>query len=271
MPLRVAAALAAGVAVFFVVQGIARLVADGYSGIRLRGLPGGRWVAGTMPGRVQDPSLVQLAVLAGLPAEVSGRWQRRRWWMAVGAALLAVASGWGGWFFPVLAGFGGWYAPRFYLSRLAARRQQLLQRALPGLLERLALASEAGLNLRQSLRVAAERSHGPLGELMQRVLARLDLGLGLAASLKPELAGIAPGPLRLVLLAIAKGERLGASLKELSQEQAALARRLAFYELQRAVEALPLKLTLCGLCFLFPPLFVVLLVPTLLTLFRSGW
>lgn len=237
-----------------------------------------RWGQAAGPG---DPGLPAgepfkaMANQAGLtPAQLNHLWSQRPvhtlLGLAGGLAAAALLS------LPVtpvaFAGaLAGWWWLRWRLGRAAAHRQRLLEEELPVFVERFSLGSQAGLNVRQAFRLAAGRTQGPLGELARRVLDRMELGAGLEEALAPELAGVAPGPVRLVLTSLAQAERVGASLTAIIRQQADFVRQLGFFRLQQSIEALPLKLTICGIIFLFPPVFIVLLVPNLISFFQAGW
>lgn len=255
-----------------------------------RGSGVGRLAAGTAavrsqgesdPTRDAPPELARLGPLAGLPPAELPAWHRRRThaaWLGGALGLVAgAATGAGGSAVVVsmLTALGGaylgLYLPLHYLGRAARRRQAALRAALPAFLERFVLAAAAGLGVRQCLRLATRQAAGELGAVTGRMMRRLDVGADLREALAPELPGLEPGPVRLVLGALVRGETLGVALIDLAEEQARFVRQLSAYEVERRVDALPLKLTLCGIVFLFPPVFVVVLVPNLLAFLRGGW
>lgn len=157
------------------------------------------------------------------------------------------------------------------LRSVAERRQRQLNAALPAFLDRFTLASRAGLTTRQALRVAAARAAGPLGELLARVIERLDLGASLPHAVQAELDGVQPGPTRLTLALLAKSEQLGVALADVAEQQSGFVRQFTEHQLQQRIEALPTQLMLCAMFLLMPPVFVVVLMPNLLMFLRSGW
>lgn len=171
----------------------------------------------------------------------------------------------------VLGFVAGWWWLKLALTREATRRQRQLEHDLPSFIDRFALGAQAGLNIRQAFQLATQRSQGPLSQLARRAVQRMELGATLAESLAPELRGVAPGPVRLMLSSLIQAERVGAPLVQMAGEQANFVRQLNYFRLQQAAEALPLKLTICGIVFLFPPVFVVLLIPTLINFLEAGW
>lgn len=279
--LRWAAAAVGGAAVYLA---LAWLAAGGgvrqRAGLRLLGRgSAGRAAADQAPVRL-GAEVEGLGALAGWTGEQLAGWhRRRRAWTALGAVggtalgLLAGEAPWapGGWVPAALAGGAAWWLAGWRLRDAAWRRQADLRRQLPAVLERYVLGVTAGLSVRQALRLAAERSGGPLGDLLERVVRRLDLGADLRRAIEPELPGVETGPVRLVLTALMQAERLGSSLVETAREQAEFVRLLAGYEAERAVDALPLKLMACTIVFLFPPVIVVVLLPNLLLFLRSQW
>ncbi|HEX6990222.1 MAG TPA: type II secretion system F family protein [Bacillota bacterium] len=239
------------------------------------------------PGALDRPApdlltadLQAIGALAGWAPERLAAWRRgRSRWAVLGAGaclglMLAAGRGgaaWSPWAAMLLGGGIGWWWAGHRLREAAARRQAELRRQLPSMLERYVLGVTAGLSVRQSLRLAAERTGGTLGELLGRVVARLDLGADLRRAIEPELPGVEAGPVRLVLTALMQAEHLGSSLVDTAGEQAEFVRRLASYEAERMVDALPLKLMVCAIAFLFPPIVVVVLLPNLILFLRSSW
>lgn len=280
--LRWAAAAAGGTGVYLAL----RLVTD-----RRSGTAAGLWLSGSgRQARLGEaaqaavlelsPEARDLAALAGwTPGDLLAWHRRRRLWVVLGAGSGMASGLWagsGGWGLPALApavlgGVVGWWLAGHRLREAASRRQAELRRQLPAVLERYVLGVTAGLSVRQSLRLAAQRSTGALGDLLARVVGRLDVGADLGRAIEPELSGVEAGPVRLVLTALMQAERLGASLLDTAREQAEFVRRLAGYEAERSVDALPVKLMVCAIVFLFPPVVVVVLLPNLILFLRSQW
>lgn len=165
----------------------------------------------------------------------------------------------------------GWLVPGQWLERRRKDRQGALRAALPALVDHLALGLAGGLNIRQSIALAAQMDDGPLADLLRQIDSALAVGASLPAAVQGALTGVEQGPVRLVLEGLVDAENLGTQYREALQEQSRFVQAMDRQEMQRRLNALPLQLMVVSLVFFMPAIFVVTLVPNLLALFRSGW
>lgn len=165
----------------------------------------------------------------------------------------------------------GWLVPGQWLERRRRERQAALRSALPGLVDHLNLGLAGGLNIRQSIALAAQADDGPLAQLLRQIDSALAVGASLHAAVQGALTGVEPGPVRLVLEGLVDAETLGTQYREALQEQSRFVQAMDRQEMQQRLNALPLKLMVVSLVFFMPAVFIVALVPNLLALFRSGW
>lgn len=268
-------ALSAGLSVLMMLLFLVSSIRPNHLPVRLRYMDRRRREPYRIGGVVAASEWESVGRQAGLStAELQRHLSMRPWYAAAGAiagALLAMNASFPPLLLTAAGGSLGWWYPGWTLQRRAAVRQRQLEDDLPVFIDRLALGADAGLNVRQAFRMAAQRARGPLGELLRRTLDRMELGASLSDAFKPELDGVAPGPVKLVLMSLVQAEQLGTPLVDIAREQASFTRQMSFHRMQQMLDALPLKLTLCGVIFLFPPVFIVLLVPNLINFFKSGW
>lgn len=165
----------------------------------------------------------------------------------------------------------GWIVPGQWLERRRRDRQGALRSALPGLVDHLNLGLAGGLNIRQSIALAAQVDDGPLADLLRQIESALAVGASLPAAIQGALVGVEPGPVRLVLEGLVDAENLGTQYRDALQEQSRFVQAMERQELQQRLNALPLKLMVVSLVFFMPAIFVVTLVPNLLAFFRSSW
>ena len=112
----------------------------------------------------------------------------------------------------VLAAAGGFLAPTFWMNRLAERRQQQIDRAVPDFLDTLAVLLEAGLAFEAALRHLTERLQNPLGEELRRFMHELEMGLPRMEAYRGLLARNNAPALRIWVEAMQQAERLGQPL-----------------------------------------------------------
>lgn len=163
----------------------------------------------------------------------------------------------------------GYYLPWAAVSQLRSDRQRQLSRAFPDALDMLVSCVESGLSLDAALnRVASElQTMSPelaheLSILNAEVAAGIDRAdaldhLGLRTGL-PEIEALGS--------VLGRSTRFGAGVASSLRAHSQLARRRRALEAERrAAEAAP-KLTVAMILFILPPLFVVLLGPTVINI-----
>lgn len=134
----------------------------------------------------------------------------------------------------------------------------------------LQIAIAAGLNLYQGLEEVARNQNGLIAERVHASLRQFDLGLGLPGLFEAMSDGVPLPELRRWGKALAMGHVLGTPIADILAQQAAALRESVRLERRRRTEALPMRLTMIGMIFLFPPAVLVVLLPNLLQ-FLEMW
>lgn len=215
------------------------------------------------------------ALLAGLDGSATGRLPGTR--MALGiagasvGALVSLAGRRPAWLFVIGLALAGAWLPSVLLDSKAKRRQSRIRREFPGIVDLLALCARAGLNLDRALEVAARLTKGELARELGRALKELYVGRRPIAALR-NLCDRVPLPeVEALVTALAQAETLGTPVGDLLATQASVARNLFRQQIEATVGRLPVLLTVCTLVFLFPALFVLVLLPNILTFMGSHW
>ena len=156
------------------------------------------------------------------------------------------------------------------LERLRSqRRGALMEEQVPLLVECLILGGQSGMNLQQSLSMAAGSIPGPLRDLIEEILGLVSVGHSLEGALR-KTSGRVSGRLRPLLRQLESAQSLGVALEEaLLREHQFLLERQA-HHLSARINTLSLKVTVLALCFLFPPLVVLVVAPGLMA-FIATW
>lgn len=170
-----------------------------------------------------------------------------------------------------LAGLGWWQTIAFALiaqrgavlgKQLAASREQAeLAAELPIVWLLFAACQQAGLSLRQSVHVLADRLGGRAGRCLQQVHSALAAGHGLLQA--GRTAGTDTEFARgweLLVRAEAVGSPVGPLLRRLAAQAAAEQR----WQRQAALARLPLWLTVVSVCCFMPGVLVVTVLPQVL-------
>lgn len=183
-------------------------------------------------------------VVAGLASEQRG--------LFVGLTAVAVAA--------------GWMLPLVSVRRRAARRQEEIDRELPDLIDLLVVTIEAGLGFSGSLRVAAREFDGPLGDELRLTLQEQAMGLAVNDALANLLRRSDTPAMRSFVRSVVQGETLGVSIGTIMRNLAVEMRKRRRQRAEERAQKAPVKILFPLVLFIFPTLFIVLLVPALFQL-----
>ena len=169
------------------------------------------------------------------------------------------------------AGYAGFYAPNFFIENLVQRRQTSIKNSFPDALDMLLICVQSGMSIEaafqkvsgevgsQSLELAEELSltTAELSYLQDRRQAFENLG---------KRTGI-PG-IRAVATALIQAERYGTPVGQALRVMARENRDMRMAEAEKKAAALPPKLTVSMIIFFLPVLFVVILGPAIIQVFK---
>jgi tight adherence protein C len=169
------------------------------------------------------------------------------------------------------AGYIGFYVPNMFVENLVQRRQTSIKNSFPDCLDMLLICVQSGMSIEaafqkvsgemgaQSLELAEELSltTAELSYLQDRRQAFENLG---------KRSGI-PG-IKAVCTALIQAERYGTPVGQALRVMARENRDMRMAEAEKKAAALPPKLTVPMIVFFLPVLFVVILGPALIQVFK---
>ena len=169
------------------------------------------------------------------------------------------------------AGYIGYYLPNMFIENLVQRRQSSIKSAFPDALDMLLICVQSGMSIEaafqkvsgevgaQSLELAEELSltTAELSYLQDRRQAFENLG---------KRTGI-PG-IKAVATALIQAERYGTPVGQALRVMARENRDMRMAEAEKKAAALPPKLTVPMIIFFLPVLFVVILGPAIIQVFK---
>ncbi len=169
------------------------------------------------------------------------------------------------------AGYAGFYLPNMFIENLVQRRQTSIKNAFPDALDMLLICVQSGMSVEaafgkvsnevgsQSLELAEELSltTAELSYLQERRQAYENLG---------KRTGI-PG-IKAVATALIQAERYGTPVGQALRVMAKENRDMRMAEAEKKAAALPPKLTVPMIIFFLPVLFVVILGPAIIQVFK---
>jgi tight adherence protein C len=174
------------------------------------------------------------------------------------------------WFF--LALLAGFLAPDFWLNHAIHKRRQQIERSLPDALDLLAICTEAGLGLDQAIvRVSQEMrfNHPQLSEELIQINLEQRAGSPRLGAWRGMADRVGLESVRSFVNMLVQTERFGTPI---SKALAVFSDTLRLQRRQRAEELAAkttIKLLFPLVIFIFPSIFIVILVPAVITLMRN--
>ncbi|MGE7471728.1 type II secretion system F family protein [Bosea sp. NPDC003192] len=162
-------------------------------------------------------------------------------------------------------------APEIYLSNAIAKRQLSMRRAFPDALDLMLICVESGMSIELAFRKVSTEIGGqsvPLAEEFALCTAELSYLSERRQAYENLAARTGLESVKSVCTALIQAERygtpLGTALRTLAQES----RDQRMNEAEKKAAALPPKLTVPMILFFLPVLFVVIMTPAILKVFR---
>jgi tight adherence protein C len=171
----------------------------------------------------------------------------------------------------VCAGVMGFYAPNVFVENLAQKRQQSIRQAFPDALDMLLICVQSGMSVEAAFgKVAKEITTQSLelGEELALTTAELSY-LGerrLAFENLGKRTGI-PG-VKAVATALIQAERYGTPVSQALRVMAKENREIRMSDAEKKAAALPPKLTVPMILFFLPVLFIVILGPAAIRIWK---
>jgi len=172
----------------------------------------------------------------------------------------------------IVAGILGWLLPRQILYRLVARYRRRLQEALPDTIDLLGIVLGTGLALDQALmRVSEEMQHiyPELASEFYTVVMQVKAGQERSKAFNALVRRTGVEDVKSLAAMIVQSERFGTSLAQALKVYAEALRTKRRLRAEAAVGKAGLKITFAIVIFILPALFVVALVPGVLSALRD--
>jgi tight adherence protein C len=165
--------------------------------------------------------------------------------------------------------FVGYYLPEWVLRSKSGKRQGTMRRALPDALDLLSITVEAGLGFDAAMGRVARQAGGPLGEEMHRVLQEMQLGKSRSEALRDFGERSSIPELKSFVLAMVQADIFGISVAKVLHVQANEMRIKRRQRAEEQAQKVPVKIIFPLILCIFPALFVVLLGPAAITIYRN--
>ncbi|WP_344834550.1 type II secretion system F family protein [Actinocorallia longicatena] len=164
----------------------------------------------------------------------------------------------------------GFFGPDVLLYNAGLRRQELIRKTLPDVLDLLCVSVESGLGFDAALARVATNTRGPLSQELVRVMQEIQLGQSREDSLKALALRNRVQELRTFVNAMVQAADLGIPVGKVLREQANEMRVKRRQNAEEKAQKLAVKITVPVIFFLFPAMFLVLLGPGVINYLNGG-
>lgn len=169
----------------------------------------------------------------------------------------------------VLSGVFGAYAPFLWLRSKTGSRISDLKKELADVLDLLTLCVEAGLGLDAAFRRVAEETDGPLSEEITIMLNEVDLGKPRREALEDMAQRVQIPEVDVVVNSMIQSQQMGTSLAATLRSQTHLLRLRRRQKSEQSARQASVKMAFPLVLFLMPSLFIVILGPIALNIFKT--
>jgi len=167
----------------------------------------------------------------------------------------------------LVAGYLGFYLPNMFVENLVQRRQTSIKNAFPDALDMLLICVQSGMSVEAGFgKVASEVGSQSLELAEELSLTTAELSYLQERRQAFKRTGIAG--IKAVATALIQAERYGAPVGQALRVMARENRDMRMAEAEKKAAALPPKLTVPIIVFFLPVLFVVILGPAIIQVFK---
>jgi tight adherence protein C len=168
----------------------------------------------------------------------------------------------------LLATLIGFFLPIGIINNQGEARQKAIERALPDMLDLLLVSVEAGLGFDMALKKVTQQMAGPLSEEIRQALDEMRMGSIREDALRGIARRTGVVDLSRFISSVIQAEQLGSNIAGTLRVQADYIRQKRRQRAEEAAMKAPVKLIFPLLFFIFPALFVVILGPAVIGIFR---
>lgn len=169
------------------------------------------------------------------------------------------------WVFVIIGAF----LPFGYLNSLIRKRQTAITKQLPEVLDLLSISVQAGLSFDGAVRKIVDRMTGPIIDEFKRMLQDVRMGAPRARALQAISTRCDVEDMYLFITSVVQAERLGTSMGRTLINQADNMRERRRQRAKAAALKAPIKMLFPLVLFIFPALFVVILVPPIFGIIQN--
>ncbi|MEN8239839.1 MAG: type II secretion system F family protein [Actinomycetota bacterium] len=169
----------------------------------------------------------------------------------------------------VVVGLIGFFVPDVLVARRGRERQELIQLEMPDTLDQITMSVEAGLGFEAALTRTARAGEGPLADELNRTLREIQLGIPRAQALRQLADRTDVTDLDSFVLAVVQSEQYGIPVGKVLRVQSDELRDKRRERAEERALKIPVKMIFPLVFCVFPAMFIVLLGPAAINIFRT--
>lgn len=174
----------------------------------------------------------------------------------------AFYQGW--WFVAPVAGVLAWILPNQFLGQKLRRRREQILNELPGVVEIIAMAMEAGLTFDSAVKYVVEHYSGIVRELLAQTRLKIETGLRKSDAFREMVEVSGSEEMKLLIRTILQAERQGRPIKDVLLSMAQAMRIKQRHEIEAKANRLPTTMLVPIFVFIIPPILLIYTLPALL-------
>jgi tight adherence protein C len=166
----------------------------------------------------------------------------------------------------------GYYLPNYILRRTLARRQDSIDRALPDVLDLMIVSLEAGLSLQSTMNHVAEEVRRISKDFFQELrITNAELRAGIPRDRALNNLGERTGvqSVKSLIALMIQSEKMGASIAQSLRTHADFVRVQRGQRAEEMAAKMPIKIIFPTLLCIFPSIFIVILGPAAIQIYRN--
>lgn len=163
----------------------------------------------------------------------------------------------------------GYFLPDLVLKSKAEERQKKIQDDLPDHLDQITMSVDAGLGFEGALARVAQTGEGPMAEEITRVIQEMQIGVTRKEALRNLASRTNVQDLRVFVSAMIQSEQYGLPIANVLRVQASELRERRRQRAEERAMKMPVKIVFPLVLCIFPSLFIVLLGPAAIRIYRA--
>jgi len=172
----------------------------------------------------------------------------------------------------LIAAVLGWFAPDFWMRNRITTRQRQVRRALPFIVDLLALSTEAGLDFVGAMGKVVEKARpSPLVEEFEQVLKEIKIGSSRAEALREMSSRLDMSEMNSFVAILISADQMGAPIGRTLRQQSDQIRTQRFAAAEKAGASAAQKLLFPTVFFILPAVFLMIVGPIIVQAFQGGF